>query len=399
MKSSPKILIFSPSSSGGIAEHTFYQAKALEKNGAKVLCLVSPSFLDGRKSEFETIPCLPDPVEGASGIWKKLRMAWRIISSRYILAWQIIRHRPDLVLLDSYVEYLAPLWVDPHIFLSRIIGFRYAANLHDPVRSYVIGPKWWHRLSVWLAYQPLDFVLVHHELADHSIVPERVKVVVAPHGLYDVNLGDFEGQRVSEEWGIQPGQKVFLSFGYVRDGKNLDLAIRALKEVSEAVLVIAGTVASTKDKTFQDYKDLAQQLGVAGRCRFFEGYLRDEELGRYFAGTDYVLLTYSADFHSQSGVLNLAAKARKPVLASASPSPMIEAVTRYHLGVAVKPDSSEAIVEGMKKLGKGEVVPNWDAYEASASWDLNARRVLETGGFLEASKTDSHKMHKSHKDC
>jgi glycosyltransferase involved in cell wall biosynthesis len=374
------VLIFSPSSSGGIAEHTFYQARALMNAGADVDILAPPSFLAGRTCPFRVQRCLPDPVAGPSGLVKKLRMAWGIIASQYVLAWQIIRHRPDLVLLDTYLEYFAPFWIDPHIILSRILGVSYAANLHDPVRSFVIGPKWWHRLSVWLAYQPLDFVLVHHELADRSIVPERVKVVVTPHGLYDVNLGDHDRLQVRKEWGIQPGQKVFLSFGYVRDGKNLDLAIRALKEVPEAVLVVAGSVASTKDKTFQDYKDLAQQLGVVDRCRFFEGYLRDEELGRYFTGTDFILLTYSSDFHSQSGVLNLAAKARKQVLASASSSPMINAVSQYHLGVTVNPDSMEVIVKGMKKLLEGQVDSHWDAYEASASWDLNARRVLEAAG-------------------
>jgi glycosyltransferase involved in cell wall biosynthesis len=376
----PKILIFSPSASGGIAEHTFYQARALEKAGAKVVCLVPPSFSGGRNTDFETIPCLPDPVEGASGLMKKLRMAWGIISSQYVLAWQIIKHRPDLVLLDSYLEYLAPLWVDPHIILSRIFGVRYVANLHDPVRSYAIGPKWWHKLSVWLAYQPLNFVLVHHELPERSVVPKLVKVVVAPHGLYDVNLGDYDSKQVREGWGIQPGQKVFLSFGYVRDGKNLDLAIKALAEVPEVVLVVAGSVASTNDRPFSFYRGLADEVGVTERCRFFEGFVSEEEMGRYFAGIDFMLLTYSASFHSQSGVLNVAAKAHKPVLASASPSPMIEAVTRFGLGVAVKPDSVEAIVDGMKKLCEGEMSPDWEGYEASASWDLNARRVLEAAG-------------------
>lgn len=377
MRTAPRVLIFAPSSSGGIAEHTFYQARALKNSGARVMVLVSPSFLNGRRSNFDTIPCLPESVKGPSGLLKQLRMAWAIVKGCYVLAWQVIKRRPDLVLMDSYLEYLSPLWIDPHIILSRIFGVRYAANLHDPVRSYAIGPMWWHKLSVWLAYQPLDFVLVHHELEDRSIVPDRVKVIVAPHGLYDVNLCDYDSKRVREEWGIQTHQKVFLSFGYVRDGKNLDLAIKALKEVPEAVLVVAGMVASSKDKTFQDYRDLANELKVEDRCRFIEGYLRDEELGRYFAGADYVLLTYSSDFHSQSGVLNLAAKARKPVLASSSPSPMMLAVTRYHLGEAVKPDSKEAIVEGMRQLIDFDSLADWEGYEESASWDLNAVRVLE----------------------
>lgn len=373
-----KILIFSPSSEGGIAEHTFYQANALQNCGAQVVCLVSLSFLGGRKTDFQKITCLPNPLVDGFGWTKKLRMAWRIILSRYILAWQIIRQQPDLVLLDSYVEYLAPFWIDPHIILSRLLGVQYAANLHDPVRSYTVGPKWWHRLSVWLAYQPLDFVLMHHELADNSIVPQRVKVVIAPHGLYDVNLREHDPSKIRREWGILPGQRVFLSFGYVRDGKNLDLAIRALREVPEAVLLVTGTVASSKDKNFQDYRNLATKTGVADRCRFFEGFVSDKEMGRYFSGTDFILLTYSADFHSQSGVLNLAARARKPILASASPSPMIDTVKRYRMGVAVEPDSMKAIIEGMKELVICKQDPDWDDYEKVASWDKNAKSILKT---------------------
>jgi glycosyltransferase involved in cell wall biosynthesis len=288
----------------------------------------------------------------------------------------VTRMRPDLVLFDSYLEYLAPLWIDPHIILSRIFGIRYAANLHDPVRSYVVGPKWWHRLSVWLAYQPLDFVLVHHELVDRSVVPNRVQVLVAPHGLYDMNLQDFDRWEVRKEWEVSLDQKVFLSFGYVRDGKNLDLAIRAIREVPNAFLVVAGTVASAKDKTFQDYKDLAADLAVSDRCLFIEGYLSDEELGKYFAGTDFVLLTYSSSFHSQSGVLNLAARARKPVLASASPCPMMESVTRFNLGIAVAPDSTQEITAGMKRLTQERIYPQWEDYEAQASWSTNAKIVL-----------------------
>ncbi len=384
----PKILIFSPSASGGIAEHTFYQARALEKAGAKVVCLVPPSFSGGRNTDFETIPCLPDPVEGASGLMKKLRMAWGIISSQYVLAWQIIKHRPDLVLLDSYLEYLAPLWVDPHIILSRIFGVRYVANLHDPVRSYAIGPKWWHKLSVWLAYQPLDFVLIHDKLPVPSPVPSRVRTVEVPVGVYDIRPSAKNRDVIRREWGVKVGQKIFLAFGYVRDGKNLDLAIRALAEVPEAFLVIAGSVASSKDRTYLEYKALASQLGVVDRCRFFEGFVSDEALGGYFEGTDFVLLTYSANFHSQSGVLNIAAKALKPVLASAAPSPLMESVKAFSLGVSIPPDELDPLIWGMKELISNTPDPRWDKYAAAASWEANARAILHA---LDSLPRTSHK--------
>ena len=83
----PTVLIFAPSISGGLAEYIYCQAQALEKAGAKVTCLVAPSFLNGRPTGFETITCLGDPVsEGGPRLVKKFKMVWRIITSRWMLA-------------------------------------------------------------------------------------------------------------------------------------------------------------------------------------------------------------------------------------------------------------------------------------------------------------------------
>lgn len=355
--------------------------------------LASPAFLKGRDCPFAVDRCLPHPILGDPGIRKKLLMVWSIVRSRYILAWKILRHRPDLILLDSYVEYMAPLWVDPHIVLARIFGFRYAANLHDPVRNYVIGPMWWHRLSVWLAYQPLDFVLIHNKLPERSTVPKRVKAVEVPVGVYDICNSKKSRHQIRDEWGVKNGQMVFLAFGYVRDGKNLDLAIRALEKVPEAFLVIAGSVASSGDRPFSYYQDLSVSLKVDERCRLFEGFVSDEALGGYSIGTDFFLLTYSSNFHSQSGVLNIAAKARKPVLASASPGPMTESVKRFSLGLAIPPDNFNSIVEGMRGLIDEAPVPDWDNYEAVASWEANAKGILLALDSLMIKRDKSYKSY------
>lgn len=378
---SPTLLVFAPTASGGLAEYTFHQVQALERAGAKVVCLVAPSFLPGRSLPFKAIRCLSDPPpEGGARLVKKLRMLWRISACRWRLAWYIWKLRPDLVLLDSYVEYVAPFWVWPHWLLARLGGVRYAANLHDPQRTYVIGPVWWHRLSGRLAYRPLDFVLVHDRLPEPSPVPARVRVVQVPHGLYEISTPSAAPGEIRRNWGVRPGQSVFLAFGYVRDGKNLDLAVRALARVPSAFLVLAGSVASNQDKPFAHYRELAAQLGVSDRCHFAEGFVADGDLGNYFAGADFVLLTYAASFHSQSGVLNLAARARKPVLASAAASPLLESVRNFQLGITVAPDSPDAVVRGMEQLLSAPPRPRWEDYEASASWAVNAQGVLQAAG-------------------
>jgi glycosyltransferase involved in cell wall biosynthesis len=377
----PRILMFCPSAYGGVAEHAFYQAGALQKSGAKVTCLVAPAFLNGRDTEFEKVVCLMNPVRaGGQGVVRKMKLAWRIIANYWMLAWQIIKRRPDLVLLDSYVEYLSPFWVWPHWMLAQLWHVKYAANLHDPVRNYAVGPEWWHRLCIRLAYLPLGFVIVHDELAESAAVPRSVRVVKAPHGLYEISESVTDVAAIRHEWGVQDDQKVFLAFGFVRDGKNLDLAIEALKSVPKAFLIVAGSVASSKDKGFSFYRHLAGRLGVEERCRFFEGFVEDGDLAKYFGGADFVLLTYASSFHSQSGVLNLAARARKPVLASAAPSPLIESVKKFNLGVTVEPDSVEAMVQGMCNLASTHRQAHWDDYEAAASWGVNARNLCEAAG-------------------
>src|SRR5260370_1865769 len=98
---SPKILSFCPSAYGGIAEHTFYQASALQKSGAKVTCLVAPTFLNARQTEFEKVVCLMNPVPaGGREITRIVKQGSRIIPNYWIFTWQTIILRPDLACVD-----------------------------------------------------------------------------------------------------------------------------------------------------------------------------------------------------------------------------------------------------------------------------------------------------------
>jgi len=377
----PDILLFAPTAVGGLAEHLFYQAKALHRNGAQVVCLASRDFLAGRPCPFPVhrLLAVPPPTGGLRWI-RRIRHVGAMLAKQFRLAWWVIKCRPRLVFLDSYTEYLSPLWIWPHLILARCLGFHYAANLHDPVRNFQLGPAWWHGLSIRLAYWPLKFVLVHDKLPEPSPVPAGIKVVQVPVGVYDFPAPNKTRAEIRAAWEAQPGHRIFLAFGYVRDGKNLDLAISALREVPMAFLVIAGMLQSGNDKPFSYYRQLADKHGVADRVRFFDGFVSDADLGGYFVATDYVLLTYSSAFNSQSGVLNVAAKAKKPVLASAAPSPLIESVKQFNLGLAVAPDSLKAVVDGMRQLVAASPTPRWEDYEAYASWDANARGIMEAAG-------------------
>ena len=386
-----RMIIHSPTSRGGVAEHTRYQFLALQKAGIDVALLCPPDFLDGRSFQGHTKHAYRmlrrSAPDGDAGWLRRLSRvvgnAVRFVANQWRLAWEVFVRKPDVVLLDCYMEYLSPLWVWPHILIAKFYPITYAANLHDPVRDFVLGPKWWHDWSVKLAYAPIKVGVVHQHLTDRTVIPDHVSVVEAPVGVYDLHETKVDPLEVRRAWGAGEGTVVFLSFGFIRDNKNVDLLIRALVANPEAMLVVMGSAQSSSNKPLSFYRSLAADLGVSERVVFREEFVPDEALAGYFAAADFIAITYNQTFHSQSGVLNVAARARRRVLASAGESPLKSSVTNFQLGEFVEPDNLEALASGMNKLcrqarGVAEVpAPDWDGYVAYASWDSNAAIILE----------------------
>jgi len=193
-----------------------------------------------------------------------------------------------------------------------------------------------------------------------------------------------------------PADFVFLAFGQIRDGKNLDLFLQAMTRLPEQVkLLVAGKGDSGSSRPPEYYQNLAEELCVADRCRWDLRRIPDEEVGDIFAASDVVLVTYSAKFRSASGVLNAAVSARKPVLASSGSGPLKSTVEKYDLGVFVEPDDLEETLRGAQMLlnalsspatqnldARHSTLdtcfpPAWGRYEHENSWDENARRVIQ----------------------
>jgi glycosyltransferase involved in cell wall biosynthesis len=375
-----RLLYICDADGGGIAEYAIRQCQALVNAGADVTFLCRPTFEMSRLAVSTVIPDLP--VIRARDASPLVRVACQISDARAVarVSAKVAAEKAyDSLLIACYAEYFAPLW-------SSILrdaasnGLKIGTIAHDPVRDFVLGPLWWHRWSIRQAYSFVSHVFVH----DSTPVdfggpkPDHLTIHVIPHGPYKIAAPQADRRVLRRNYGFTDSDTVFLSFGQIRDGKNLDRFLRAMISLPEHVkLLVAGSGGSSSQRPPEHYVHLARELEIADRCVWDLRYIPDAETGNLFEVSDHVLLTYSANFRSASGVLNAAISCRRTVLASSGPGPLRSAVEDYDLGQFVPPDDDSQLLTGALRLLAEPNQPAWDRYGRENSWDRNANGVLE----------------------
>lgn len=379
MPSDGTLLYFCPNIAGGIADYARYQIRALAALGVKVTLLTGKQWRRDADEPYTILPLLDDSHLFASihHNLRRLDTGLRYLRDFHILKKIIKQGKFNKVLLASYVEYLAPLWSRKFTRLMKN-GVKFAAIMHDPVRDYIVGPLWWHRRSIAAGYSFLHEAFVHEEIRlDTGLPMPRLRTTVIPHGPYHFPNPTQSRDEMRKKLSIPDEAFVLLSFGHIRDGKNLDLVIRAMADLPSVYLVVAGKEQSSAQKPIGHYQALARTIGVQDRCRWIHGHVPETEIGNLFAGADGVLLTYSKNFRSASGVLNAAITYRKLCLASSGGGNLRSVVEHYGLGWFVAPDDLAALKVGIQRAANERIKPRWNDYESENSWERNARLVKE----------------------
>lgn len=372
-----QLLYYCPVSKGGIADYALAQCEALAELGIEIT-LLGPRTLGAQVAGYSFMEGVEDqdPPLGGLGRWERRWAKIRLIMRNASILERAVRvggfrH----VLLATYAEYAAPLWCAR---LERLAhqGVNFGAILHDPIRDYIVGPAWWHWHSVRSAYSFLREVFVHEAVdRQEARIPEGIRITVVPHGPYRFPAGPGTRAEVRAQLGIPGDVFLLLSFGLLRDRKNLHLVLEAMAEFDDVWLLVAGQEAGGVQRCVRDYQQLAAKLGVASRCRWEVGFILPGEVGGLFAAADALVMTYSKEFRSASGVLNAAVHFERPCLVSSGPGPLRTQVEKYGLGVWIEPDKRDAVIRGLQFLRSSPPSPQWLHYRLENSWELNAKLV------------------------
>ena len=208
--------------------------------------------------------------------------------------------------------------------------------------------------------------------------PRGVRIHPIPHGPYIYPPARRSRLEAREHYGFGEDDIVFLLFGQIRDGKNLDCFIAAMADLPGRVkLLVAGSGGAQSQKPPEQYVEVARNAGVEDRCVWDLRYIPGEDVAEVFSAADAVLMTYSKKFVSASGVLNTAVQFGKPALVSAGEGPLKQAVIEYRVGEWMEGADKASIVDGVNRMLRAMGTYSFDDYIRDHSWKVNARTVIE----------------------
>ncbi len=147
--------------------------------------------------------------------------------------------------------------------------------------------------TIQLSTARLGSTLRTRFLREYGVAPE--KVLEIPHPCKNEEL-TVSPDEVRQRTGTT-GREVVLSFGFIRPGKGLEVAIRAIERVryrvDNVLLLIAGTPVDRAGRMYlEELKTLVREKQLGRWVRFDTMFVPEERVPDYFASASVILLPY-----------------------------------------------------------------------------------------------------------
>lgn len=207
-----------------------------------------------------------------------------------------------------------------------------------------------------LLYKLLNNPQFHCLFCLDNLATKYIKKLHSPAEI--VSLADpvktynFEQEKIEvlrQELGIGKDKKIFLLFGKITNRKGIYKLLDAINILHEEVckkicLLLVGSIVPKDKRLVQSQiQKISQSLPI--EIITCDKFIAEEQVHLYFQLSDVILAPYQKHV-GMSGILLLAAAAKKPVLAS-NYGLMGELVRQNKLGIALDSTSHEAIAKGI----------------------------------------------------
>ncbi len=208
------------------------------------------------------------------------------------------------------------------------------------------------------------------------------KVLEIPHPCKQIeHRPDREVAR--RELGLE-GKDPLLIFGFIRRGKGIDIAIKAMTEIKEqhpsCVLLIAGSPLGEDGAEYlKEVKALTKDLDLDTHVRFDVRFIPDDQVPLYFTASSVILLPYDESVGASGPAHNYAGYGT-PIIAADVGLHMSEALGG-NLVLFKNRDPSDLARKAIGLLSDSsrrmKIGAALRAYSESESWSVAAKRTLD----------------------
>ena len=257
------------------------------------------------------------------------------------VAGRIKKQKPELIILQWWHPYFAPCFWSICKLLRRekILFVCHNVFPHERFPLDRLLTKWTLGCGRYFITQSKmdarDLLSVKHD-AVYRVTPHPTYGVFCKQGM--------SMSKAREQLKIDQGQRVLLFFGFVRKYKGLQYLLEAMKLLKEkdfkVQLWVVGDFGEDKD----EYVEQIRRFEIEDQVQMVEGYVPDDEVEKYFAASDLVVLPYLSA--TQSGIVQIAFGFEKPVLVT-EVGGLPDVVTNGKTGYVVEPQSAEMIAEAI----------------------------------------------------
>jgi len=273
---------------------------------------------------------------------------------------------PDVIVLQWWTgavlhSYLALVW------LARRRGARVVVEWHevqDTGEARIPGVVRYVRSAMRVLLRQVDAHVVHSQydldLLQHAYGLDPTQVTVVPHGPYDhVSTAATAVQRTVD------GPLELLYFGVIRPYKGVEDLVEAFGRLPERVVAdMRLTIVGEAWEGWTAPFDAIAASPVKNRIHLVQRYVTDDEVARYFAAADAVVLPYRRS--SSSGPLHIAMSAGLPVVLT-SVGGLVEAAGDYEGVAFVPPQDPGALSAALERLPSAR----GQRYADPHSWDAS----------------------------
>lgn len=294
------------------------------------------------------------------------------------VARKLNRKKADLVIFQWLHPYFAPCFT----ILAKLLKHTkilFVCHNVFPHERFVCD-----RFLTKMTMKQGDYYITHSlmDADDLKSIIKEPNYKINVHPAYNFfKLKNMTKEQAREVLHIEEKEKVLLFFGLIREYKGLKHLLNAMpeikKEIPEIKLLIAGEFCGNKE----EYENLIQENDIQDVVNVYGGHLPTEEVEKFFAACDLVVLPYESA--TQSGVIQVAYSFDKAVVAT-NVGGLPDVVENMKTGYIVESKKPVKIAEAVKDFFENERAQQFaegiEAVKYKYSWD-KMRETIES--FME----------------